>query len=69
MADPTKCLTPGAIYNFRIRSNKVFVEVELPFDLEIDESEAEILETLMHNSMESILRPYFKNFAKNGEVN
>jgi len=33
--------------------------VELPFQLEISEKEAEILDILIHNQMEILLRPYF----------
>ena len=31
----------------------------LPFQLELDEEQAEILEKLIHNQMELILRSYF----------
>lgn len=61
MANATKCLTPGAMFHSKIKRNVVSIKVELPFDLNIDKAEGKILETLMHNSMESILRPYFKN--------
>ena len=64
MANPTKCLTNGAIYHTRIQSTKVSVSVDIPFNLDITEKEAEILETLLHNQLELILRPYFKPQAK-----
>lgn len=55
----TQCLTSGAIFNTRIEPKDVGINVSLPFDLEIDEIEAERLETLLHNAVEMILRPYF----------
>ena len=64
MANPTKCLTNGAIYHTRIQSTKVSVSVDIPFNLDITEKEAEILETLLHNQLEIILRPYFKPQVK-----
>ena len=38
---------------------RVSATVELPFILDITEQEAEILETLIHNQLEVLLRPYF----------
>ena len=64
MANPTKCLTNGAIYHTRIQPTKVSVSVDIPFNLDITEKEAEILETLLHNQLELILRPYFKPQVK-----
>ena len=60
MANKTQCLTSGAIFHTGISEDSVSVKVDLPFKLEITEEEAEILETLIHNQMELILRPYFK---------
>ena len=65
MAIETKCLTSGAIYNTEITSQKVSVSVELPFKLEISEEEAELLDALIHNQLELVLRPYFLR-AKGG---
>jgi len=59
MANSTKCLTDGAIYKTAITNMRVSATVELPFVLEITESEAKILESLIHNQLETILRPYF----------
>jgi len=59
MANSTKCLTDGAIYKTAVTNMRVSATVELPFALEITEQEAEILETLLHNQLETILRPYF----------
>ncbi len=60
MANKTQCLTNGAIYHTGISEDSVSVKVNLPFKLDISDEEAEILETLIHNQMELILRPYFK---------
>jgi len=65
MANPTKCLTSGAIYHTHIKQTKVSVSVDIPFDLNIDEKEAELLENLIHNQLELVLRPYFKQQTKN----
>ena len=59
MAAETKCLTNGAIYNTEITSQKVSVSVELPFKLEIGEEEAKLLDALIHNQLELVLRTYF----------
>ena len=66
MAHETKCLTSGAIFHTAINERDVAVLVDLPFKLEITEEEAEILETLIHNQMELILRPYFQNETDRG---
>jgi len=55
----TKCLTPSAIYRTAIVGDKVSVEVSLPFELDVTEEEAEILDRLMHNQLELVLRSYF----------
>ena len=59
MAIETGCLTSGAIFHTSIQEKSVSVVVELPFQLEISEKEAEILDILIHNQMELLLRPYF----------
>jgi hypothetical protein len=59
MANQTKCLTPGTHFTTTVNQNTVSIEARLPFDLNVDAKEAEIIETLMHNAMEQILRPYF----------
>lgn len=64
MANQTKCLTPNTQFHSKINGNRVSIEAELPFELDIDEEEGEIIETLMHNAMEMILRPYFKKSEK-----
>lgn len=64
-ANQTKCLTPGAKFHTNIKPRKISMEVDLPMDLDINEQEAEILETVWHNATESVLRPYF--YDKKGE--
>jgi len=59
MAVETGCLTNGAIFVTSIQEKSVSVVVELPFQLEISEKEAEILDILIHNQMEILLRLYF----------
>ena len=60
MANKTPCLTSGAIFHTGIFEDNVSVKVDLPFKLEITDEEAAILETLIHNQLELVLRPYFK---------
>lgn len=55
----TKCLTSGAIFETHITEKGISVKVGFPFNINIDESEAEVLENLIHNSLELALRPYF----------
>lgn len=59
MALKTKCLTPEANFSTIISGNKVESKVVLPFNLDISEQEAELLERLIHNQMEIVLRSYF----------
>lgn len=59
MANSTKCLTNGAIFHTKISKDTISAKVSLPFSLDIDSDEAAILETLIHNSLEVVLRPYF----------
>ena len=61
MANPTKCLTPGAIFQTRISTDGVSVRVLMPGNelKGLSEKEAEILETLIHNQLELVLRPFF----------
>lgn len=55
----TPCQTPDANYNIEIGGNAINCQIELPFDLDIDEEEAKILESNIHNAMEMILSKYF----------
>ena len=61
MALATKCLTNDAVFHTAINEREVSVKVELPFKLEISEEEAEMLEKLIHNQMELVLRSCFEN--------
>ena len=59
MALKTKCLTPDANFSTFISVRNIVTKVNLPFELEVDEDEAEILEKLIHNQLELVLRSYF----------
>lgn len=59
MANETKCLTSGAVFHTDIRQRSVSVKVDLPFKLDVDKEEAEVLEILLHNQLELVLRSYF----------
>jgi len=43
----------------------VSVKVNLPFELNIGKKEAKLLTKLIHNQMELVLRPYFKQLPFN----
>ena len=59
MALETKCLTPDANFHTYIGDRLIAIDVELPFSLDIDKREATILEQLIHNQLELVLRSYF----------
>ena len=59
MALETKCLTPDAKFVTHIGQHQIIIDVELPFSLDIDEEEAIVLEKLIHNQLELVLRSYF----------
>ncbi len=61
MALETKCLTSGAVFHTAINESDVSVKVDLPFKLEISEEEAAILERLLHNQIELVLRYYYES--------
>ena len=61
MAQETKCLTSGAIFHTAINERDISVKVDLTFKLEISEEEASILERLLHNQMEIVLRYYYES--------
>ena len=61
MANSTKCLTNGAVFHTEIEEFSVSTKVYLPFKLEVSEEEAELLETLIHNQLELVLRSYFES--------
>jgi hypothetical protein len=68
MANGTRCLTSGAIFHTGIFPNSVSVKVDLPFPLDVDAEEAAILETLIHNQLELVLRPYFDQHARENTI-
>jgi len=56
----TRCLTNGAQFHQSIERDRIGIDVDLGFDLELSEREAIELETLLHNAVELVLRPYFE---------
>lgn len=61
MALPTRCQTPGAEFFTSIGKTFIEIAVELPFDLALDQLQAEELDTNLHNAVELVLAPYFRN--------
>lgn len=55
----TKCQTPETNYDISIDGSKIDIELKLPFDLDLKESEAELLEKNIHNAIELVLAQYF----------
>ena len=64
MAQETRCLTNGAVFHTKIKEKSLSVKVDLPFKMEITKKEAELLEKLIHNQLEVVLRPYFEKVKK-----
>ena len=60
MAKKIKCLTSGAIYHTSINEKKIGVSVDLPIPIRLTKKEAKVLEKLLHNQMELVLRLYFE---------
>jgi hypothetical protein len=60
MAQETRCLTSGAKFHIAIKPKIIDAMVELPFELDISEEEAETLSKLIHNQLEIVLRSYWK---------
>ena len=80
MANKTKCLTPDAHFSTVVMGGNyegqeyVSVRVQVPPGVlkHLDSEEAELLETLLHNQVELVLRPYFimaeSNKEKHNEI-
>ena len=58
MALATECLTSGGVFHTEIGEQSVSIKVDLPRKLDLSEDEARILEALMHNQLELVLRYY-----------
>jgi 8-oxo-dGTP pyrophosphatase MutT (NUDIX family) len=59
----THCQTPGAQFHTTISDSNVGLSVDMPRPLNLNEVEATLLESNMHNAMELVLRPYFDKTA------
>jgi hypothetical protein len=60
-AQETKCQTPDVVYNISISDEKISITLDLPKSIQLDEEEAELLESNIHNSLEIVLSKYFTN--------
>ena len=63
MAIKTKCLTPGCTFTTEVNAGSVAITAAFPQDIKLDEQEASLLQDLLHNTMELVLRPYFMHQA------
>lgn len=59
MALPTTCQTPGARFRTHVSPRSVEIRAELPFALDLTESQAALLELNLHNAVEMVLARYF----------
>lgn len=57
----TDCMTRGAVYKINVSPTKVSATVELNKHIELDKNQAKQLEKNIHNSIEMVLAPYFKD--------
>lgn len=55
MAIETKCQTPGAQFHISIQPDQVAITVDLPHSLDLDENQATLLESNIHNAIELVL--------------
>lgn len=60
MARKTECLTPNCQFHIGINSKGISVQVDFPKPIHFSRKEAKLIEDLLHNSVETVLRPYFK---------
>lgn len=61
MAAATKCQTPGAEYSTQVDGRGVSVTVSFPWELELTETDANLLDINLHNAIELVLAPLFVN--------
>jgi len=61
MAVETKCQTPGTRFKTVVDPLYITVEAWLPTALDLSEEEAALLEANIHNAMELVLAPYFRD--------
>jgi hypothetical protein len=66
MAIETKCQTPGTDFHTTIGKRVIGMTVVLPFRLDIDEEEAEVLYANLHNVIELVLTKYFPKNENQG---
>ena len=55
----TRCLTSGAQFHISINPSNVEIDVDFPFQLNLDENQAIEMETLLHNAIELVLSRYW----------
>tara|TARA_B100000212_G_scaffold296362_1_gene239692 strand:- start:1336 stop:1776 length:441 start_codon:yes stop_codon:yes gene_type:complete len=55
----TRCLTSGAQFHISTSPSGVGIDVDFPFQLNLDENQAIEMETLLHNAIELVLSRYW----------
>lgn len=68
MAQQTICQTPDAEFHIHIGPYLVSCVVDMPFELVLEENEAALLESNLHNAMELVLARYFPKTKLNCEI-
>lgn len=61
MAMGFPCQTDGAVFTTMITSTSMHVRVAFNRQIDLTAEQAEILELMAHNAMESLLAPHFKD--------
>lgn len=60
MAIETVCQTPGTQFSTSIHRDSIQINIVLSRYLELTEEQAEVLEINIHNALELVLAPHFK---------
>jgi hypothetical protein len=55
----TQCLTSGAQFHIQTTPQNISVEVDFPFDLDLNRQQAIEMENLLHNAVELVLSRYW----------
>lgn len=59
-----ECLTPGAVYHTEIGMNFVSVKVDIPGELDITDTDSEVMEREIHDAIEAILARRWRKVVK-----
>lgn len=61
MAQATECQTHGTVYEINVvKTTRLEVIIDLPFELDLETDEEQLLRANVHNALELVLAPLFK---------